>query len=168
MDDVDAAVLSLLGRDGRMSYTAIAAQLGLSEGTIRNRVQRMLDNGMLVIVALCNPISLGMQALRLFISVQRPAHIDSVCAALVAMRHTNRVSVGDGSRDIYVELTCRDLAEGQHVLDEIRMIPGVAEVLTSVLTSFDKDYSWTGLRGGSGQQQAHRDAGTRLSVAPHV
>ncbi len=155
MDELDASILTLLGRDGRMSFTSIAAQLGLSEGTIRNRVQRMTDNGMLVIVALCNPLSLGRQALRLFISVDRPSRIDEVCLAFAQLRHTNRVSAGTGSKDIYVELTCRDLVEAQQILDEIRRIPGISEMQTSMLTSFDKDHSWRGLRGGSGQQRAH-------------
>lgn len=151
MDELDASILSLLGRDGRMSFTSIAAQLGLSEGTIRNRVQRLTDNGMLVIVALCNPISLGLQALRLFISVDRPSRIEECCLALAALPHTNRVSTGTGSRDIYVELTCRDLSEAQQILEQIRLIPGVTELQSSVLTSFNKDHSWRGLRGGSGQ-----------------
>lgn len=153
MDELDASILALLGRDGRMSFTSIAAQLGLSEGTIRNRVQRMTENGMLVIVALCNPLSLGMQALRIFLSVDRPAQIVDVCLTLSKLQHTNRVSAGSGSSDIYVELTCNDAAEAQQVLAQIRSIPGISEMQTSVLTGFHKDHSWQGLRGGSGQQR---------------
>lgn len=166
MDELDTAILGLLGRDGRMSFTSIAARLGLSEGTIRNRVQRMTANGMLVIVALCNPLSLGLQAIRLFVSVDAPSHIEDVCLALARIRHTNRVSAGSGTRQIYVELTCRDLAEAQLVLDEVRGIPGIAEIQTSVLTRFDKDHSWRGLRGGSGQQRGHR-AGTAGPSSTH-
>ncbi|PRI12364.1 Lrp/AsnC family transcriptional regulator [Leucobacter massiliensis] len=154
MDEIDTTILALLGRDGRRPFTSIASQLGLSEGTVRNRVQRMSDSGMLVFVALCNPLSLGLQALRLFISVDRAAHIEAVCRALAELPHTNRVSAGTGSRDIYVELTCRDLTEAQRALDQIRSIDGIADMQTSVLTSFDKDHSWGGLRGGSGQALA--------------
>ena len=154
MDELDTAILAMLGRDGRRSFTSIATQMGLSEGTVRNRVQRMTANGMLVFVALCNPLSLGLQALRLFISVDRAAHLDTVCQALAELPHTNRVAVGTGSYNVYVELTCRDLTEGQRTLDEIRSIPGITEIHTSVLTRFDKDHSWRGLRGGSGQARA--------------
>lgn len=157
IDQHDAAILTILGRDGRTPYTAIAAQLNLSEGTVRNRVQRMMDSGMLVIVALCNPLSLGMQALRLFITVDHAARVEEVCLALAQLPHTNRVSSGTGTNGVYVELTCPTLPEAQRVLDVVRSIEGVAEMQTSILTRFEKDHSWRGLRGGSGQQLApHR------------
>ncbi|UOR01463.1 Lrp/AsnC family transcriptional regulator [Leucobacter allii] len=171
MDELDAAILAMLGRDGRRSFTSIAAQLGLSEGTVRHRVQRMTDTGMLVFVALCNPLSLGLQALRLFISVdRRVAAAEEVCAALAELPCTNRVSLGTGSRDVYVELTCRDLSEAQRALDEIRSIRGIADLQTSVLTRFDKDHSWGGLRGGTGQAgalpAAARGAGAARRLTP--
>ncbi|MFF8816933.1 MULTISPECIES: Lrp/AsnC family transcriptional regulator [Leucobacter] len=154
LDDVDSSILAMLGRDGRTPYTSIAAALHLSEATIRNRVQRMLDNGILVIVALCNPISLGMQALRLFVTVDHPSRVESVCLALAQLHHTNRVAAGAGSKEIYVELTCASLPESQRLLDTIRAIDGISEIQTSILTRFEKDHSWRGLRGGSGQRRA--------------
>ncbi|KUF07690.1 Lrp/AsnC family transcriptional regulator [Leucobacter sp. G161] len=152
IDQHDASILAILGRDGRTPYTAIAAQLDLSEGTVRNRVHRLLQSGLLVIVALCNPLSLGMQALRLFITVDHPARVETVCLELAQLAHTNRVSSGTGSKEVYVELTCSTLAEAQRVLDTVRCIDGVAEMQTSILTRFEKDHSWRGLRGGSGQR----------------
>ncbi|MGO2139944.1 MAG: Lrp/AsnC family transcriptional regulator [Leucobacter sp.] len=153
LDDHDASILTMLGRDGRTPFTAIAAKLNLSEATIRNRVQRMMDNDILVIVALCNPISLGMQALRLFVTVEHPSRVEEVCLALAQLHHTNRVASGVGSHEIYVELTCGTLAESQRVLDTVRSIAGISDIRTSVLTSFEKDHSWRGLRGGTGQHR---------------
>ncbi|KAM9866850.1 hypothetical protein ACIFOC_00171 [Leucobacter aridicollis] len=154
LDEHDASILAILSRDGRTPYTAIAATLNLSEATIRNRVQRMTDNGVLVIVALCNPISLGMQALRIFVTVDHPSRVESVCLALAQLDHTNRVAAGAGSREVYVELTCSSLNESQQLLDSIRAIAGVSDLQTSIVTRFEKDHSWRGLRGGSGQRRA--------------
>ncbi len=156
VDELDSAILALLGRDGRMSYTSIAKRLGLSEGTVRNRVSRLIEQRALRIVALCNPVSLGLQALRLFISVDGPARVEEVCRALAALDHTNRVVSGTGSHDVYVEMTCRDLAESQRVLDSVRQLPGIRAMQVSMLTRFVKDHSWSGLRGGVGQQTAPR------------
>ena len=50
MDDVDRAIVEVLQRDGRTPFTTIAAQLGLSEGAIRKRVQRLIDAGAMQIV----------------------------------------------------------------------------------------------------------------------
>ena len=45
MDDLDRHILNILRRDARTPYTEIAEEVGTSEGTIRNRVERMLDEG---------------------------------------------------------------------------------------------------------------------------
>ena len=47
MDDLDRQILDTLRRDARTPYTEIADQLGVSEGTVRNRVDRMLDDGVI-------------------------------------------------------------------------------------------------------------------------
>ena len=47
MDDLDREILDILRRDARTPYTEIADQVGTSEGTIRNRVERMVDSGVI-------------------------------------------------------------------------------------------------------------------------
>ncbi len=47
MDDLDREILNILRRDARTPYTEIADQVGTSEGTIRNRVERMVESGVI-------------------------------------------------------------------------------------------------------------------------
>ncbi|MFB6170741.1 MAG: Lrp/AsnC family transcriptional regulator [Haloarculaceae archaeon] len=47
MDDLDREILGLLRRDARLPYTEIADRVGTSEGTVRNRVERMIDDGII-------------------------------------------------------------------------------------------------------------------------
>jgi len=47
MDDLDRRILSILRRDARTPYTEIADRVGTSEGTVRNRVDRMTDEGVI-------------------------------------------------------------------------------------------------------------------------
>ncbi|MFB6281612.1 MAG: Lrp/AsnC family transcriptional regulator [Haloferacaceae archaeon] len=47
MDDLDRQILGVLRRDARTPYTEIAERVGTSEGTVRNRVERMLDDGVI-------------------------------------------------------------------------------------------------------------------------
>ncbi|WP_311172556.1 Lrp/AsnC family transcriptional regulator [Halobellus ordinarius] len=47
MDDLDRQILDILRRDARTPYTEIASQVGTSEGTIRNRVERLLEGGII-------------------------------------------------------------------------------------------------------------------------
>ena len=54
-DKLNRSIIALLQRDGRMAYSEIAQGLGVSEGTIRNRVGGMKQAGMLRIVAIADP-----------------------------------------------------------------------------------------------------------------
>jgi len=47
MDELDREILSILRRDARTPYTEIADQVGTSEGTVRNRVDRLVDDGII-------------------------------------------------------------------------------------------------------------------------
>jgi DNA-binding Lrp family transcriptional regulator len=47
MDDLDRRILSILRRDSRTPYTEIADRVGTSEGTVRNRVERLVDEGII-------------------------------------------------------------------------------------------------------------------------
>ena len=47
MDDLDREILDVLRRDARTPYTEIAEQVGTSEGTVRNRVDRMTEEGVI-------------------------------------------------------------------------------------------------------------------------
>lgn len=47
MDETDREILEILKKDGRASYTAIANEVGVSEGTVRNRVENMQESGVI-------------------------------------------------------------------------------------------------------------------------
>jgi len=149
-DETDRGIVTMLSRDGRRTFTSMAAELEVSEATVRGRVSRLQELGALRIVALCNPLTLGHQSVRLFIAV-RDHTPRSVGVALMAMPLVNHVALCTGARDIYVEATCRDLDQVRELLDDVRRIPGVATMDLYVLTELFKDYSWVGLRGGVGQ-----------------
>jgi Lrp/AsnC family transcriptional regulator for asnA, asnC and gidA len=60
-DETDRAIISYLQYDGRMPYTKIAAELGLTEGGIRRRVKKMIDQGSLQIVGIAKPHDMGLE-----------------------------------------------------------------------------------------------------------
>ena len=59
LDDANRAIIEQLQADGRRSYAAIATAVGLSEAAVRQRVQRLLDSGVMQIVAVTDPLQLG-------------------------------------------------------------------------------------------------------------
>lgn len=148
--DLDRELLRLLGRDGRRPHAALAAELGVSETTVRNHVARLQESGILTIVALCDPQSLGHQALRLLIRTQDLTP-RAVASMLRDMPMVNHVALCAGGHDIFVEATCRDIDQLVQLLDDVRRLPGIANVEQLVVLEIFKDYSWSGLGQSLGQ-----------------
>ena len=61
LDEKDRTIIELLQADGHMPFTKVAAEVGLTEGAIRQRVQRLTNTGVMQIVAVTDPLSLGMR-----------------------------------------------------------------------------------------------------------
>lgn len=61
-DDLNSSIIKLLQQDGRMAYSAIAAELEVSEGAIRKRVNRLYESGAMRIVAVVDPMELSYDA----------------------------------------------------------------------------------------------------------
>ena len=59
VDDVDKALIEALQEDGRLPYTKLAVEVGLSEAAVRQRVQRLVEAGVVQIVAVTDPLTLG-------------------------------------------------------------------------------------------------------------
>mgnify|MGYP002700789266 CR=1 FL=1 len=60
LDDVDRAIISELQVDGRMSYAELGPKVGLSQAAARQRVNRLTERGVMQIVAVTDPLSLGL------------------------------------------------------------------------------------------------------------
>jgi Lrp/AsnC family transcriptional regulator for asnA, asnC and gidA len=150
VDAIDRGILEYLQRDGRMAYTALAKELGVSEGTIRQRVSRLQSDDILRIVALCNPLTLGHQSIRFLVRTRElsPRAVASILRDLPSVAH---VGVCAGSYQLFLEATCRDQHQLIELQDQIRATPGVADLETLILLSLTKDYSWSGLLHSIGQ-----------------
>ncbi len=59
IDDIDQRIIEALQQDGRRPFTKIAADLGISEASVRQRVSNLINNQVMQIVAVTNPIKLG-------------------------------------------------------------------------------------------------------------
>jgi len=149
IDEIDRRIIAMLEKDGRRRNTTMAAELEVSEATVRSRIQKLQEAGVLRIVALANPLTLGHQSVRFLVSV-RDHSSRRVAESLAEIPTINHVALATGARDLYIESTCRDLDQLSDLLDDIRRIPGVAYVDQLILTQLYKDFSWTGLSGAQG------------------
>lgn len=143
LDDVSLAIIGQLQQDGRRSYAAIGKVVGLSEAAVRQRVQRLVDSGVMQIVAaVIDPLQLGFaRAAMLGIRVSGPTA--PVADALVEMDEVIYVVVTAGSIDIVAEVVAKSDADLLTVSDQIRRIPGVQSTESFVYLQTRKEvYNW--------------------------
>jgi Lrp/AsnC family transcriptional regulator, regulator for asnA, asnC and gidA len=143
LDDVNKQIIEQLQHDGRMSYAALAKVVGLSEAAVRQRVQRLLDNGVMQIVAVTDPLTLGF-ARQVMVGLKVEGDMRSVAAALAAIPEVDYVVICAGAYDLLVELVCTD---DDHLLtllnDRIRTVPGVTGTEAFVYLKLAKQtYAW--------------------------
>ena len=143
LDDVNKRIIEQLQRDGRMSYAALAKIVGLSEAAVRQRVQRLLDNGVMQIVAVTDPLTLGF-ARQVMVGLKVEGDMRSVGDALAKIPEVDYVVICAGAYDLLAELVCTD---DDHLLallnDKIRTIPGVTGTETFVYLRLTKQtYAW--------------------------
>lgn len=126
-----------------MPYASIGKAVGLSEAAVRQRVQRLLENGVMQIVAVTNPLQLGF-ARQAMIGIKAQGAMEPIANALASMPEIDYVIVTAGSFDIIVEVVCES---DDHLLDllsnRIRSIEGVTSTETFVYLKLHKQtYSW--------------------------
>jgi Lrp/AsnC family transcriptional regulator for asnA, asnC and gidA len=143
LDEIDKAIIRALQVDGRMSYAKLGPEVGLSQAAVRQRVQRLTDSGVVQVVAVTDPLSVGF-TVQAMIGVRAEGDLRTLGASLAAIDEIDYVVIASGGFDLMVEVVCED---NEHLFalvnDVIRATPGVrsAEVFT-YLDLVKQTYSW--------------------------
>ena len=143
LDDVSKAIIEQLQQDGRRAYAAIGKAVGLSEAAVRQRVQRLLDAGVMQIVAVTDPLQVGFNREAL-IGVTVEGDVVPVADAIADLPEVSYVVLTAGSFDVLCEVVCED---DDHLLDvindRIRSISGVRSTQSFVYLKLRKQtYAW--------------------------
>ena len=143
LDDVSKAIIEQLQEDGRQSYATIAKRVGLSEAAVRQRVQRLLDQEVMQIVAVTDPLQVGFRR-QAMIGIRAEGDLVTVGDALTSMPEVSYVVTTAGSFDILAEVVCEDDTELLELLTtRIRTLPGVQTTETFVYLKLNKQhYNW--------------------------
>jgi Lrp/AsnC family transcriptional regulator, regulator for asnA, asnC and gidA len=129
LDETDRAIIGLLQLDGRMPYREIARQLGVAEGTVRFRANRLMRSGALTIVAIADPFRLGYSVLAFSLLNVVPDRQQPVIDALTSWDEITYISSCTGRADLYAQLVCRDHDHLWELLYE--RMPGVGGITGS-------------------------------------
>ena len=143
IDEIDKAIIRELQLDGRMPYAKLGPAVGLSQAAVRQRVQRLIENGVMQVVAVTDPLTLGF-GLQAMVGLEVDGDLRAVATKLAKVDEVSYVVVTTGRFDMLVEVVCRDSEQLLALVnDVIRAMPGVrsAEVF-SYLHLEKQTYSW--------------------------
>jgi Lrp/AsnC family transcriptional regulator for asnA, asnC and gidA len=143
LDEVGQAIIEQLQQDGRRAYSTIGKAVGLSEAAVRQRVQKLVEAGVVQIVAVTDPTQVGLYR-QAMIAIRASGDIEAIAEALTQIREVVYIVVVAGSVDILAEVVVTD---DEHLLrlvnGQIRAIPGVHRTETFLSLKLTKQtYDW--------------------------
>lgn len=143
LDEISKRIIEQLQEDGRRPYAAIGKAVGLSEAAVRQRVQRLLDSGVMQIVAVTDPLQVGFTR-QAMIGIRVEGDLTAVADELTTFSEVDYVVLTAGSFDLLVEVVCED---DDHLLEllahRIRAMSGVRSTETFVYLKLRKQlYNW--------------------------
>jgi Lrp/AsnC family transcriptional regulator for asnA, asnC and gidA len=144
LDQLDCKMIDLLQKDGRISNTEIAKKIGMSEATVRTRLNRLIQEEFIQIVAVSNPIKLGFKIvgnIRIHIEIKK---MDRIIIELKKLKPLWFVVQTTGGTGIDTEFVAKSLDElNELIFEKINKIDGVLKTDTSLFLNYIKrQYDW--------------------------
>ena len=129
LDDIDYGIVRALQENARLPFTQIAKELGVTEKTIRMRVQQMQDEGVLSLVGIVNPVKAGLNV-QAFVQIATEADkLDDVVAVLNGIVEVRLVVLTSGDYQLITQILVRIYEElSQFLMKTLNKIPGVTRV----------------------------------------
>ncbi len=141
LDETSRAIIAELRQDGRRPYATIGKAVGMSETAVRQRVQRLVETGVVQISAVTDPIRMGMTR-QAMIGIKAEGDLRILADALAAMPEVAYVVITAGTFDVLAEVICSGDEQLLEILnDQVRPLPGVVATETFVYLKVRKQLS---------------------------
>lgn len=142
IDDIDREIIRLLQIDGRTSYSQLGRTVGLSDAAARQRVNRLTAEGYIDIVAVTDPVKMGLESQAL-LGIRVSDDARKVAVELGVLDNTVYVVMTAGRFDVIAEIVTRNREEFIEVSNAVRLLPGVDSVEVLPYLGITKEtYDW--------------------------
>ena len=142
LDSIDQAIIEALQKNGREPFRRIAADVGVSEATVRARYARLCEDDILQVTGVTNPLGLGFEA-QAMVGIRTSGAPEPVADAISHWEEAGYVVITAGQFDLLVELVCADRRQLLDVTTRIREIDGVVSTESFVYLELWKQlYDW--------------------------
>jgi len=149
IDKIDQQIIKILNKDGRTPFAQISKQLGTSTGMIRQRYQRLVQDGVLQIVAVTNPLLMGFATMAQIGVKADVNRLEEIADEIALFDEVIYLVLLTGSYDLHVEVVCRDKTHLLNFLSKkLHAVEGVKEAETFMYLRIAKEnYGWAGDMG---------------------
>jgi Lrp/AsnC family transcriptional regulator, regulator for asnA, asnC and gidA len=139
MDELDRRIIDLLQLDGRASNAKIAREAGVTEGTVRRRLGRLLGDDFIEIMAVPNLQKLGYTTTALIGLQTMPAKQEVVADTIARLEEVHYVAITTGAYDIFLWVGIESAEKlGQFLRQKLGVIEGIRHSETFVNLSIKK------------------------------
>lgn len=133
MDETDHHLISLLRQDARLSVAALAAKLGVSRGTVTNRIRRLEDGNVIVGYTVRLRPDVQHKEIKAWMSIAVEGNqTRAVIASLLGEPGVATLHDTNGRWDLLAELRAENLQDLAKVLERIRLLKGISNTETSI------------------------------------
>jgi Lrp/AsnC family transcriptional regulator for asnA, asnC and gidA len=128
IDEIDQQIIDALRKDGRAPFAQIAEQLTVSPGMIRLRYNRLIEQGVLKVVAITNPLRMGFKTMAMIGIRADGSKLLEVAEKIGRLDEVIYMVISSGRFDIFAEVVCRDHEDLlRFITDKLSAIDGVRE-----------------------------------------
>lgn len=139
IDEIDKSIIRALQVDGRMSYAQLAPAVGLSQAATRQRVQRLLECGVMQIVAVTDPLKLGFK-IQALVGMSVDGDLRALSKEIARIEEVDYLVSTAGRFDLMLEVVCEGVNELQSLINQrLRRLPGVRRVEAFVYLELVKE-----------------------------
>jgi len=142
LDEVDRGIIEALQENGRASFRSVAGKVGVAEATVRARYGRLVEDGILQVTGVTNPLGLGFDAMAM-IGIKTAGSPEPVADAITAWEESSYVVVTAGRFDVLVEVVCTDRHHLLELTSRLRSVDGVVSTETFLYLQLAKQvFAW--------------------------
>lgn len=128
LDEIDRQIIDALQRDGRVPFAQIAEQLSVSPGMIRLRYNRLVEQGILKVVAITNPLRMGLKTMAIIGIRADGSKLLNVAEKISVLEEVIYLVISSGRFDLFAEVVCRDYEDLlRFITEKLSTIDGVRE-----------------------------------------
>jgi Lrp/AsnC family transcriptional regulator for asnA, asnC and gidA len=145
IDEIDSQIIEILSKDGRTPFAQIAQRMQVSTGMIRQRYHRLVEEGVLQVVAVTNPTLMGFNTMAQIEVKADVSRLEEIAEEVGTFEEVTYLVLLSGSYDLHIEVVCRDT---DHLLDfltnKLHSVEGVRDSETFIYLRIAKEiYHWT-------------------------